>query len=89
MKVSCLALKAAKQWSPFPPISGMLAVSQNQPMMVGIKGVKTSHFMERKTAPRDYREADLRQKVNLFLNCEESRYEEEPKPFARVLFERC
>jgi hypothetical protein len=31
----------------------LLAVSQNQPVMVGIKGVKTSHFMERKTAPRD------------------------------------
>jgi hypothetical protein len=35
----------------------VLAVSQNQPVMVGIKGVKTSHFMERKTAPRDYCEA--------------------------------
>jgi hypothetical protein len=27
----------------------VLAVSQNQPVMVGIKGVKTSHFIERKT----------------------------------------
>jgi hypothetical protein len=33
--------------------------------------------------------ADLRQKVNLFLNSEESHYEEEQRPFARVLFERC
>src|SRR5258708_28170491 len=35
----------------------VLAVSQNQPVLVGIKGVKTSHFKERKTAPRDYWEA--------------------------------
>jgi hypothetical protein len=27
------------------------AVSQNRPVMVEIKGVKTSHFMERKTTP--------------------------------------
>jgi hypothetical protein len=30
---------------------GLSAVSQNQPAMVEIKGVKTGHFMERKTAP--------------------------------------
>src|ERR1700751_2842433 len=31
----------------------MSAVSQNQPLKVEIKGFKTSHFLEQKTAPRD------------------------------------
>src|SRR5467141_1422547 len=29
------------------------AVSQNQPLKVEIKGFKTSHFLEQKTAPQD------------------------------------
>jgi hypothetical protein len=36
------------------------AVSQNQPVMVEIKGVKTSHFMERKTAPLACLDAGLK-----------------------------
>jgi hypothetical protein len=31
----------------------MSGVSQNQPVKVEIKGFKTSHFSEQKTAPRD------------------------------------
>jgi hypothetical protein len=33
----------------------MSAVSQNQPLKVEIKGFKTSHFLEPKTAPQDER----------------------------------
>jgi hypothetical protein len=31
-------------------IRNLSAVGQNQPVMVEIKGIKTSHFMEQKTA---------------------------------------
>ena len=33
------------------------AVSQNQPVKVEIKGFKTSHFLEQKTAPQDHADA--------------------------------
>src|SRR5580693_3087436 len=33
------------------------AVTQNQPLKVEIKGVKTSHFLEQKTAPQDHADA--------------------------------
>ena len=33
--------------------SRMSAISQNQPGTIEIKGLKTSHFKERKTAPLD------------------------------------
>ena len=34
--------------------SGLLsAISQNRPVIIEIKGLKTSHFKESKTAPRD------------------------------------
>jgi hypothetical protein len=32
------------------------AISQNQPVIIEIKGFKTSHFKESKTAPRDREE---------------------------------
>ena len=35
----------------------MSAVSQNQPLKVEIKGFKTSHFLEPKTAPQDHADA--------------------------------
>ncbi len=38
-----------------PPV--VSAVSQNQPVMVEIKGLKTSHFSEYKTAPWNRRGA--------------------------------
>jgi hypothetical protein len=31
----------------------VLAISQNRPVIIEIKGFKTSHFRESKTAPRD------------------------------------
>ena len=34
------------------------AVTQNQPLKVEIKGVKTSHFLEQKTAPQDHADAE-------------------------------
>jgi hypothetical protein len=44
--------------SPFPANKLRLsAVSQNQPLKVEIKGFKTSHFLEQKTAPRDHADA--------------------------------
>jgi len=35
----------------------MSAVTQNQPLKVEIKGFKTSHFLEQKTAPQDRADA--------------------------------
>jgi hypothetical protein len=32
------------------------AISQNRPLIIEIKGLKTSHFKENKTAPRDQEE---------------------------------
>ena len=34
----------------------MSAISQNRPVVIEIKGLKTSHFKEKKTAPRDREE---------------------------------
>jgi transposase len=51
---SCTADLAGKIVQPLDPVSG---VGQNQPVKVEIKGIKTSHFLEQKTAPRDCIEA--------------------------------
>src|ERR1700736_1516326 len=44
-------------WSPKIRTSPLSAVSQNQPLKVEIKGFKTSHFLEPKTAPQDRADA--------------------------------
>src|SRR5271165_7157883 len=41
------------------------AVSQNQPLKVEIKGFKTSHFLEQKTAPRNSPDAGPMEHVEL------------------------
>src|SRR5271157_5944068 len=43
----------------------MSAVSQNQPLKVEIKGFKTSHFLEQKTAPRNSPDAGPMEHVEL------------------------
>ena len=48
-----LFITTVTAWAVFLTWMIMSAVSQNQPVMVGIRGVKTSHFMEPKTALRD------------------------------------
>src|SRR5271166_4891461 len=41
------------------------AVGQNQPLKVEIRGFKTSHFLEQKTAPRDCPDAGPMEHVEL------------------------
>src|SRR5271168_4996915 len=47
------ARKLGRASQPSSRLSKLSAVSQNQPLMVEIKGFKTSHFLEQKTAPLD------------------------------------
>src|ERR1700751_2801386 len=38
------------------PLFMLSAISQNRPVIIEIKGLKSSHFKENKTAPRDLEE---------------------------------
>src|SRR5580692_581349 len=46
-------------------LSCVSAVTQNQPLKVEIKGFKTSHFLEQKTAPRNSPDAGPMEHVEL------------------------
>src|SRR5271166_6229007 len=47
------------------PPQSLSAVGQNQPLKVEIRGFKTSHFLEQKTAPRDCPDAGPMEHVEL------------------------
>src|SRR5271166_2458159 len=51
--------------APAPAPASMSAVGQNQPLKVEIRGFKTSHFLEQKTAPRDCPDAGPMEHVEL------------------------